>query len=119
MFTTLISPSLWQLQKAWSKLDKLKHTLDFLSYEKYTNLVRQSGLEITHIETWERIVNFSDIYALMNHFKLTGTSMPKSNMSNGLKGRKLFKDLEAAYPKNLCDGSLPLSYQYLFIIAKA
>lgn len=118
MFTTLIPPSLWQLKAAWSKLDSVAHTLDFLSHESYANLLEQSGLKIIYCESWESIVNFTDIYSLMGHFKLTGTTLPKSNMGNGLSGSGLFRRLEAVYSKNQFDKTLPLSYQYLFMIVK-
>ena len=119
LFTTLISPSLWQLKAAWGKLDALEHTLDFSSYEAYIDLIKQAGLKIIYSESFEKMINFTDIYALMRHFKQTGTALPKSNMNKGLSGGKLFRDLEVAYDKNQSDQTLPLSYQYLFMVVKS
>lgn len=118
LLTTLIQPSLWQLKAAWSNLDSVAHTLDFLSQAEYGGLIESLGLTIVHSETWETVVYFSDIYAMLRHFKLTGTTMPKSNMSQNLLRKNVFKQLENVYCRGQANLGLALSYQYLFIIVK-
>ena len=119
IFTTLISPSLWQLRHGWQKLDTRQHTLNFLSSEAYAKLCLKSGLSLLHCECWAEQLCFPDIQALFQHFKLTGTSMPKSDCSTGLGGKNLLAQLNKVYPAIDKNGFLQLSYHFQMIIARS
>lgn len=117
IFTTLIKPSLWQLQNAWNQIDNAKHTLDFLTLDDYVTLCQNSGLNVIKLQTWESQLEFNDIYTLLRHFKLTGTSMPKSKHGNSLIGVGLIEKLSRAYPKLESETQYRLNYNYLMLIA--
>lgn len=118
LFTTLINNSLWQLKKSWEKVDMTKHVLEFLSKEDYFQLCEQAGLEIIYSKTWLDTIYFADIHDLFQHFKSTGTVMPKSMARNGLGGRDSLDGLKHAYTAYMTKQGLPLSYHYLLIIAQ-
>jgi len=118
IFTTLIQPSLWQLQQAWHELDSVPHTLEFLSLSQYYQLCQQSGFKVISCQSWENIRYFTNLSELLRHFKLTGTSLPKSNRGQGLGGRNILSQLEHIYAKYKTEQGLPLSYNYLMITAQ-
>jgi malonyl-CoA O-methyltransferase len=117
IFTSLINPSLWQLQKVWNNLDNKSHTLEFLSANYYMQLCQSSGLNITTLNTWEHIEYFNSCNELLHHFKYTGTSMPKAQ-SRGLGGKQNIAKLEDEYSKFKTENGLPLNYNYILIVAK-
>ena len=67
-------------------------------------------------EIWQSTEYFTDIYSLCQHFKLTGTALPKSNCGNGLSGKKKLEFVTNAYIKDNKTQTLPLSYHYLFMV---
>jgi len=118
IFTTLIEPSLWQLQQAWRELDSARHTLDFLPATNYQALCQTAGMRILKAEAWQHEMHFPTIPTLLQHFKTTGTSLPKTNCSQGLGGKKSLHALTSAYPRKDAKASFPLSYHPLLLMAK-
>lgn len=110
IFTTLIDPSLNELNSSWSQLDDKRHTLEFLSIRQYTDLARQSKLKLLKQITWHEKLFFKDLLSLFKHFSQTGTSLPKATQQ-GLGGKNRLKSLEKIYPRETL--GLPLSYHYL------
>ena len=118
IFTTLIQPSLWQLQQAFQQCDNNSHTLEFQSQATYQELCQRAGLKIISCTSWEVVLNFANLQQLLRHFKLTGTSLPKSNSNSGLGGRQQMQRLEQAYQELKTNLGLPLSYKFLMICAQ-
>ena len=118
IFTSLIQPSLWQLQQAWRNIDQVEHTLNFSTLDDYHDLCAKAGLAHSHSQAWKKTYSFRNIYQLLQHFKLTGTSLPKSNAARqGLGGRHMLQQLEAAYRGEQSAANLELSYHYLMLVA--
>lgn len=114
--TTLVENSLWQLENAWKHLDNHQHIIDFTSQKDYLNLMDNVRLEIISVENWQHTMYFDEIYQLLKHFKLTGTSMPKSLRSKGLGGCGYLTKLGDIYPRH--NHQLPLSYNNLLLVVK-
>ena len=117
MFTTLIAPSLWQLQLAWQQIDHEAHTLEFLTTMEYHALCQATGLQLIHSDSWSYDMHFTDIQALLRHFKVTGTTLTKTPQRSGLGGKKSLLALDRAYPLDR-KSRLPLTYQPLLIIVR-
>lgn len=118
IFTTLIEPSLWQLQAAWATIDSAKHTLHFLSEDYYQKLCQTAGLRLIHAETWHHEMHFADMQSLFRHFKATGTTLPKSARGHGLGGKKTLTALASAYNTHITHANLSLSYHPLLLMVK-
>lgn len=114
IITTLTSNSLWQLQEYFKHIDNNLHTLEFLSCEEYFNIAKQSKLSLVYHQSWPETLYFKTLYKLFSHFKLTGTSLPKSTSNIGLGGRKGLTQLANLYPKTHED--YPLTYNNLLLV---
>ncbi len=117
LISVLISPSLWQLVEAWSKIDTHAHTLEFLKTSDYQQLCAEAGLAVVATQEWEECYYFANLGQLLHHFKLTGTTLAKAPNRQGLGGRKELQQLAEAYPAQ--DKGLALSYHYLYFIVTA
>lgn len=119
ILTTLIEPSLHELNQAWLTVDDKPHTLKFLNKDKYEFDLANAGFNKIQSSTWQNIVNFPDLHTLLKHFKDTGTNLDKSYSNTGLGGRTKLKNLKSAYQRQaLSSGDLPLTYAYLLIVAE-
>ena len=118
LFTVIIKPSLAELQKAWASIDNFSHTLEFLSASEYLQMCQAQNLKIIKTRQFSHTEYFAELTDLLRHFKLTGTSLPKSNASHGLGGREVLKKLAKVYPRVALTQQLPLSYHYLFVIVQ-
>ncbi|HLX53936.1 MAG TPA: methyltransferase domain-containing protein, partial [Aquella sp.] len=116
ILTTLINPSLHELKYAWLQVDNKEHTLEFLNNRDYVHLFMNAGFRLDNSISWQTVVYFLDLSALLRHFKSTGTSLVKSSSNVGLGGKKQIQQLNQAY-KTLPDGQLPLTYVYLLMTA--
>lgn len=118
ILTTLIKPSLHELQQAWAEVDDEPHTLHFLDQGKYLSVFNQAGFSITEHYSWHNTEYFSTLSDLMWHFKHTGTNLTKQYHDKGLGGRSRLQKLDNAYQKlAIPNKGLPLTYTYLFIVA--
>lgn len=118
ILTTLVKGSLFELQRAWREVDEYQHTLEFDTVDDYEKVLECSKLKIIEIKTWRNTLYFSEIYELMYHFKRTGTNTRQANNTSGLSGKEKIKNFAIAYEKQRVTLGLPLSYQYLIIVAK-
>ncbi len=117
IFTTLIAPSLYELQQSWRCVDDNPHTLEFLSQNKYVELLENCGFNILENISWCTTIHFKNLGDLLQHFKLTGTNLAKSNSNIGLGGKLKLKALNNAYELLTTESGLPLTYVYLLIVA--
>ena len=113
--TTLIKPSLAELQQAWQQVDDHQHTLEFLTLADYVLNLQQIGFKLLETENWQTTVYFPSLAAVFKHFKATGTSLAKSACNRGLGGKRQLQQLEQAYSR--VAAGLPLTYAYLLLVA--
>jgi len=118
LFTTLVYPSLWQLKHTWRLFDQVEHSIPFYESNDYLEMVKLSNFEIICCQEWEDRHHFSDIYSLLKHFKLTGTSLPRASASQGLAGKETLQQLAENYPEYDINGQLILSYCYLLLVIR-
>lgn len=109
-FTTLIQPSLNELNQTWAQIDHQAHSLEFLTSTDYHEFANRAGLSLIKQETWQEKLFFDDLLSLFKHFSQTGTSLPKAT-TKGLGGKQQFQQLSQLYPREA--NRLPLSYHYL------
>lgn len=116
ILTTLIQPSLYELNDAWSEVDDLVHSISFVDHMTYKLLFANLDAWQVYIDhSWSQTFYFSDGYSLMRHFKSTGTSLPRTNVDSGLGGRRSLHKFIEAYEKLRTTSGLPLTYNYLLL----
>ena len=99
MLSTLIKPSLYELQDSWAQIDNEQHTLNFLNEECYTKLFKEVGFAIEQKDNWSQTFYFDNIFSLFRNFKLTGSNLSKSNA--GLGGKQKLYQLEKGTTKEM------------------
>ena len=117
ILTTLIKPSLHELQYAWQSIDTNTHTLEFLTSSEYSSLLINCGLNLIENLSWHTTIHFPTLSALLRHFKATGTNLAKSQSNLGLGGKRQLQQLENAYQLLSTANGLPLTYAHLLIVA--
>lgn len=117
IFTTLIKPTLHELQHAWQSVDDNQHTLDFLTKHEYSSLLINCGFGLLESLNWQTTIHFPTLSALLCHFKTTGTNLAKSQSNLGLGGKKRLQKLQEAYQLLSTASGLPLTYAYLLNVA--
>ncbi|HMT03160.1 MAG TPA: methyltransferase domain-containing protein [Burkholderiales bacterium] len=117
IFTSLISPSLWQLKNSWAEIDNNSHVINFITGNEYAQLCQDAGFKIIQQQEWSSTLFFKNCYELFYHFKRTGTNIPRTNKS-GLGGVNILNKLIKSYEKFRTTEGLPLTYSYVLIYGK-
>ena len=115
ILSTLIKPSLYQLQESFAKVDNEQHTLNFLDEDNYIKLFKDALFTIKEQDHWMHTFYFDSLSSLFRNFKLTGSNISKSN--SGLGGKQKLQQLENIYQKLATGYGLPISFFYLIIVA--
>jgi malonyl-CoA O-methyltransferase len=117
IMTMLTKPSLWQIEKVWQHIDSSPHILKFEDSSIFSELFSASNLQITRQVNAEYKMYFNSYLEIMQHFKATGTSIPKPN-NTGLYGRQIIQKVEDLYISKFGEAAgLPLSYCYTILAA--
>ncbi|TXI92051.1 MAG: methyltransferase domain-containing protein [Neisseriales bacterium] len=118
LFTTLINPSLWQLDLAYKQIDSDEHIRHFCSEDDYFKLCRSNGFEVLESIIWSDDYEFASMLELFRHFRLTGTTLPQKSQQRGIGGKERLAKLAINYPDMRDGGKFRLSYYYLLIVAR-
>jgi malonyl-CoA O-methyltransferase len=118
LFTTLINPSLWQLDLAYKQIDDYQHIRHFCHEDEYLQLCRNNGFEVLESIIWSDDYEFTSMLELFRHFRLTGTTLPQKSQQRGIGGKERLRNLGSAYPDITAGGKFRLSYYYLLIVAR-
>lgn len=118
LFTTLIKPSLWQLDFAYKQIDSDEHIRHFCYEDDYLQLCRNNGFEILDSVIWSDDYEFASMLELFRHFRSTGTTLPQKAQQQGIGGKERMANLAINYPDIREGGKFRLSYYYLLIVAR-
>lgn len=99
IFTTLIPPSLLNLQTVLKNIDGTALILKFIDTEIYKSYCKDAGLKVLYSHTWSTTLLFNTCLDLLQHFKNTGTNIIQVQKP-GLHGVKLLKQLQYEYNKH-------------------
>ena len=117
LLTTLIKPSLFELQQAWCLVDDKPHTLEFLTTDEYLCMFKSRGFKLVKSGNWQTTYLFPTLPTLLRHFKTTGTGLAKSCCNQGLGGKKCLQQLAENYQRLAAKNDfLPLTYAYLLVV---
>ena len=118
LFTTLINPSLWQLELAYKQIDSDAHIRHFCHEDEYLQLCTNNGFEVLESVIWSDDYEFASMLELFRHFRLTGTTLPQKAPQQGIGGKERLANLAINYPDIKEGGKFRLSYYYLLIVAR-
>lgn len=82
-----------------------------------SDMARAAGFTLLHTAEWEHTLTFPDARELLNHLRCTGVNGASTRrIATPAQLRTFGADYAAAYPTE--DGSLPLTYHALLLVAK-
>tara|TARA_Y100001956_G_scaffold79258_1_gene92131 strand:- start:4453 stop:5256 length:804 start_codon:yes stop_codon:yes gene_type:complete len=110
-FSTLMDGSLYELKKAWAKIDTYQHVNEFIGANQVKIALAQSGCHSHRLDLASITVWYDTAFSLMRDLKGIGANHVNGR-SHGLTSRKALLDVERAYRtfKNH-QGLLPATYQ--------
>lgn len=111
VFSTLMSGSLFELQKAWAEIDSYQHVNQFLSENQIKIALEQAGsqnhqLDLRTVQLW-----YASAFSLMRDLKGIGATYV-GERSPGLTKKSTLSKVEAQYQQFKNDDDLlPATYQ--------
>ena len=115
VFTTLADGSLFELTRAWRRVDQYQHVNEFLSQKTIKLALAQAGAAKHALEFTPITMHYTTAVELMKDLKGIGATHLQQARKAGLAGRKTIQALESAYNEfRNEDGQLPATYQVCF-----
>lgn len=119
-FSTLTGDSFHELRSAFAGIDGHAHTLDFLSPEQIADSVAAAGFTQVAVSRDRLTARFADLKALLRSVKAVGASeVSGGTRRGGMLGKNAWLTVEAQYARHRRDGHCPLTYDALYVVARA
>ncbi len=118
VFSTLVQGSLWELKKAWQRVDPYIHVNHFLSVEAVGQAVRGAGFQV--VSQTQTVVEdtYPDVPTLLRSLKNIGAHNMNAGQKKGLTTKAQFQGLNKAYQNfQTPDQQYPVTYNVLMITA--
>lgn len=119
IFTSVCEGSLWQLQKAWRKVDEFDHVNRFASRAAIEKAAQESKLQKAIGVIRPHTFWYPDIRALFGSIRDVGANTVLGAKRKGLIGRRAWQNFSQAYEGFRTNDGLPLTYQiYYGVVSK-
>lgn len=118
-FATLTGDTFQELRSAFAGIDGHAHTLDFLSPEAVADSVAAAGFTRIAVSRDRLTARFADLKALLRSVKAVGASEVSGQRRGNLLGKDAWRTIEAQYARHRRDGRCPLTYDALYVVARA
>lgn len=119
VFSCVTEGSLWQLKKAWLKVDDYDHVNRFASVASVEKSVVNARLQKAIGVVRPHTFWYPDIRALFGSIRDVGANTVIGSKRKGLIGRQLWQQFQNAYEGFRTDEGLPLTYQiYYGVVTK-
>lgn len=119
VFTSVCEGSLWQLKKAWRKVDEFDHVNKFASRVDIERAAKEAKLEKAIGVIRPHTFWYSDIKELFGSIRDVGANTVLGSKRKGLIGRQSWQQFSRAYESFRTDDGLPLTYQiYYGVVSK-
>ncbi len=110
LFSTLLKGSLFELSRAWSKVDEYQHVNDFVSNIQVKIALAQAQCDRYHLDFPIMTIWYPSAFSLMHDLKGIGANHVVGR-SQGLTGRSALLAVEKAYKEfESSDGRVPATY---------
>ncbi len=107
-----------ELARAFSGIDRHRHTLSFLDPEIIENALADTGFAAIARERRRIVCHYPDLKHLLRAIKAVGANTLGAGRRAGMMGKDAWRALEAAYEKERDAAGLPLSYDVLLYCAR-
>jgi malonyl-CoA O-methyltransferase len=114
MFTSLGPDTLTELRQAWAAVDDYPHVNVFYDMHDVGDAMTASGLQDCVLDVEPYTLTYPTAMAMMRDLKILGAHNVNQGRRRGLTGKKLMKDVIAAYEKFRTADQLPASYEVVF-----
>lgn len=118
-FSTLTGDTFHELRSAFTGIDGHAHTLDFLSPESIAESVAAAGFQQVEISRDRLTARFADFKTLLRSVKAVGASEVSDSRRGGMLGKNAWLTVEAQYARHRREGRCPLTYDALYVVARA
>ena len=110
IFSSVVKPSLYQLQNTWQTLDNQQHINTFADTQQYENIISNNNFFMVDYNIMHHVEYFDNIFNLLSSFNRIGSVAIGSNQSSPLS-KTLLNKLDYEYrSRYLINNMLPLSY---------
>lgn len=117
-FATLGPKTMCELRAAWEKVDPFVHVNHFDAQEDVVSQCEEF-FDIESIKQHSLIQQHNSLSALLKELKAIGATNVNSGRRPGLGGRERLRQLEQAYRQLSDSETLPLTYDLIWVIARA
>jgi malonyl-CoA O-methyltransferase len=115
---TLIPGTQRELRQAWLAIDNQPHVNHFTDTKTLAQALQDNGLTLLHQAQSCLQEDYASLPELLRGLKAIGATNVNPGRRVGLGGRAALTQLDKHYPRN-ADGTLPLSYEVIWLIARA
>lgn len=118
-FSTLGPETLWELKKAWEKVDSYTHVNQFQNPEFVHAALDKAGFGEIEMQRYSLVVQYDELMQLLRELKGIGAHNINPGSRPGLTGAKQMRQLENAYA-SLRDNQdrFPATYDVILIRAR-
>ncbi|WP_371324974.1 malonyl-ACP O-methyltransferase BioC [Dechloromonas sp. ZY10] len=108
-----------ELRTAFAGIDRHAHTLSFVDAAQVEQLARASGFATVDVEIRQETAYYPDFRSLLKAVKAVGANQVGDGRRTSLLGRSAFARAAAAAENGRNINGLPLSYEVIFLTARA
>ncbi|MGR9051645.1 MAG: malonyl-ACP O-methyltransferase BioC [Gammaproteobacteria bacterium] len=109
--------TLCELKQAWAAVDRFRHVNDFVGPDELHRVLRRAGFSAVNIE----ILYFRPVYPSVRDLMLSLKGIGAHNVASGriktMTGKGRLRQMMAAYPAALPDGSITATYEAIIVTA--
>ncbi len=114
LFASFGPDTLRELRTAWASVDQHTHVNRFIDMHDLGDAMMRAGLAEPVLDVERFTLTYSDAMGLMRELKAIGAHNVNAGRLHGLTGRRVFKQMLAAYDTQRRDGVLPASYEVVY-----
>ncbi len=118
LFSTFGPSTLHELKQAWADVDDYDHVNSFYSAAQIESFLHQAGFKNINLESRLYVSSYPSVLALMQELKGIGAHTVLSNRNQKPTRKSSMQAMIAAYEKRTNQGTIPASYEILFVSAE-
>ena len=118
-FTSLAPLTLYELKKAWHKVDSYQHVNEFYTEDEVRDALSNAGLVTEKIQQQITKLQYQDVMTLMHDLKTLGAHNVNKGRRRGLTGKQALQKMIEAYEDFRDeDDVLPASYDVIYAVMR-
>lgn len=118
VIATLVDGTLFELEHAWSKVDKDTHIHEYLSAEQVSSVAQNMPWNQTRLTLNTEIFWFANARMLAKELKCLGANFVQERKNKGLVTKNTWQKMEGAYQNSFYNAqqqAIPASYKVMYL----